>query len=241
MNYHNLYTEYTNDPKNTQPRIKDAFQGKPLLEETLEEIAQIKPTYAHPTNEDEKISTQDYIKSVQEVNKDLFYAILFFGELTARSSLYNTGTKDQYNVLVPLLMYAHKHYNDIPYEDWDKEDPAIMYAIGKNLWKNLKDYLKPIPELDDNLAEYRNEALSRAKRNSDQTGFYFTSLKYDGKVVPREISAIKGQFWLAHPNNRTEYMILDTVNWDNFPEPLVDDMDETIVNKDSTAHSLFEF
>ena len=29
------------------------------------------------------------------------------------------------------------------------------------------------------------------------------------------------QIWGAHPSNRTEYMILDWLNWDNMPEPII--------------------
>jgi hypothetical protein len=29
------------------------------------------------------------------------------------------------------------------------------------------------------------------------------------------------QIWLAHPTIRNEYMVLDPVNWDNVPQPLV--------------------
>lgn len=29
------------------------------------------------------------------------------------------------------------------------------------------------------------------------------------------------QVWVAHPSLRNEYMVLDPVNWDQMPEPLI--------------------
>ena len=37
------------------------------------------------------------------------------------------------------------------------------------------------------------------------------------------IIAIMLQIWIAHPTRRTKYMILDPMNWDNTPEPIIDD------------------
>jgi hypothetical protein len=30
------------------------------------------------------------------------------------------------------------------------------------------------------------------------------------------------QIWVAHPENRTKYMVLDPLNWDRVPPPLIE-------------------
>jgi hypothetical protein len=39
--------------------------------------------------------------------------------------------------------------------------------------------------------------------------------------LPKLTQTILTQCWLAHPESRTPYMILDLENWDNMPKPLV--------------------
>jgi hypothetical protein len=39
--------------------------------------------------------------------------------------------------------------------------------------------------------------------------------------LPKLTQTILTQCWLAHPELRTPYMILDLENWDNLPKPLV--------------------
>jgi len=40
-------------------------------------------------------------------------------------------------------------------------------------------------------------------------------------TVPKLVTTMLTQIWVAHPSLRTEYMILDPNNWDKMPEPLV--------------------
>ena len=41
------------------------------------------------------------------------------------------------------------------------------------------------------------------------------------------------QIWLAHPQHRTEYMILDPNNWDTIPAPLIEtDLIKTTTSSD---------
>jgi hypothetical protein len=39
--------------------------------------------------------------------------------------------------------------------------------------------------------------------------------------VPKLTGTMLCQIWVAHPSLRTEYMVLDPVDWDYMPEPLV--------------------
>jgi hypothetical protein len=39
--------------------------------------------------------------------------------------------------------------------------------------------------------------------------------------VPKLVSTMLTQIWVAHPSLRTEYMILDPLNWDKQPDPII--------------------
>jgi len=44
----------------------------------------------------------------------------------------------------------------------------------------------------------------------------------DFKVMPGLLQAMLVQIWMAHPDNRTKYMILDPNNWDKMPASIID-------------------
>ena len=230
--YKELHAQYQKDKKGTTERLKEMFGHSNLMQELYEQFATV------PLVRNEKISMFNTLNELKDNNEDLFHAILFIGILSARSAIYNSNNKDKFNIFVPIFMAAQKEYNDVIYEEWDKKDKAIEYAVGVPLWKELQDYLYEIEGLDDNLQQIRDNAVSEAKHANNQTGFYFTWLSFNNRKVPKIISAIKGQFWFCHPENRNKYMILDTINWDNIPESLVY-MTDTIIEMDNSVKNLF--
>jgi hypothetical protein len=56
-----------------------------------------------------------------------------------------------------------------------------------------------------------------AKSTWSLTGIQDTEIGY----LPKITQTILTQCWLAHPELRTPYMILDPNNWDSMPQPLV--------------------
>jgi hypothetical protein len=131
----------------------------------------------------------------------------------------NQNQNPKYGQLTPLFLYAHKFYNDIPYEMWDKKDSAIHFALGKNLNPVLS--YKPVGDFD--LVEIRKDALTE-----NTTG----QLKplISNKMNIKEINGIKVpkcalfmllQTWICNASIRnTESMILDPENWDRIPDAL---------------------
>jgi hypothetical protein len=59
--------------------------------------------------------------------------------------------------------------------------------------------------------------MKPAKSTWSLTGIQDTEIGH----LPKITQTILTQCWLAHPELRTPYMILDLENWDNLPKPLV--------------------
>jgi hypothetical protein len=59
--------------------------------------------------------------------------------------------------------------------------------------------------------------MKPAKSTWSLTGIQDTEIGH----LPKLTQTIITQCWLAHPELRTPYMILDLENWDSMPKPLV--------------------
>ena len=83
-----------------------------------------------------------------------------------RSSLLTApqGKDPTYGSMTPLVMYAQKRDNGVPYEKWDRKDPQFIYFLGRYLLPLLairNDFTTIIPVLDDNdIVKARAAALT---------------------------------------------------------------------------------
>jgi hypothetical protein len=137
----------------------------------------------------------------------------------------NSPQGAHYGALVPLVMAGMKKYQNIPYSHWNRED--IRYVVDKNLAQAM--VLEDVPQLSlERLLEIRILGLlAKSGRTEGQaknplstwalTGIQDTELGH----LPKLAVTMLTQIWLAHPSIRNEYMILDPINWDSMPEPLV--------------------
>lgn len=137
----------------------------------------------------------------------------------------NSPQGSQYGALVPLVMAGLKKYQNIAYSNWLRDD--IKYVVDKNLAQAMM--LEEIPDISvARLLEIRELGLiSKSGRTEGEaknplstwalTGIQDTELGH----LPKLAVTMLTQIWLAHPTIRNEYMVLDPVNWDNIPAPLV--------------------
>lgn len=151
----------------------------------------------------------------------------------------------KYCALVPLILYAHKLYNNVPYSSWDKE--TLHYVVNKNLCTAMLSEPSPVDDAgnplfatalgsDDfwgfgaeRLLELRELGLKMGSSTSSEIKDRNPATTYslyrlnDTPLAP--YSALTRimmlQTWCAHPSNRTKYMILDPKAWDAIPPPLV--------------------
>jgi hypothetical protein len=130
-----------------------------------------------------------------------------------------------YSSLVPIIMSAFKRFNNIQYSEWD---PTEIFGITDS---NLSSAMlfKDIPDFSrQELLEKRGEALliksgtkAGEARNPVTTYSLYLNEESGLTKVPALARIMLFQCWCAHPLNRTQYMVLDPLNWDNIPEPLI--------------------
>ena len=176
---------------------------------------------------DSKIDSKSYIRD-NFVHDDWHAGLYRFIMLDPRG-LIIAGTQysseyRSYSALVPLIMSAHKVMNNIPYSRWSRD--GIRIIVDPKLAHAMLD----TPETSfskEELIFIRNEGLTilsgskqgemRSPRSTPKlyglTDPYF-------KALPTLAQVMLTQIWLAHPDNRTNLMILDPYDWDAIPEPL---------------------
>ena len=142
-----------------------------------------------------------------------------------RSSLLTViaAKNPRYASLTPLLMLAHKEKDKIMYEQWDKEDEFIKYALGPYLACLVQDEISKVKLT--NIEATRRHYIGEGKPLTGYTG-KMTEVPSDKVGLVFRLPGSKAyskmilQTWIAHASLRIpNVMILDPWNWDNVPEP----------------------
>lgn len=148
--------------------------------------------------------------------------------LVARSKLLRPQTLEQnrnYGALTPIFLLAYRRHHNLPYSAWPREH--ISLVVESELAQAM--LYKP-PELTRaRLLELRQHGLTQQTgqlagtcRNPLTTWRLYNMHNTELAEVPLLQQTMLTQIWLAHPQQRTPYMILDPENWDHQPEPLAD-------------------
>lgn len=141
-----------------------------------------------------------------------------------------TKTPD-YATLTPLILMGLKRMQGIEYETW-KNSTGLQYFLEPRLFDALVLDSSDLEEVNslgsDRLLEIQKQGLTTktgktagsqkpAKSTWSLTGIQDTEIGH----LPKITQTILTQCWLAHPELRTPYMILDLNDWDTMPKPLV--------------------
>ena len=162
-------------------------------------------------------------------------------DLILGSRLYEIA---EYGPLVPIILNAFKVYQNIPYSKWNRD--TLNFAVPKDL---LDAMLCVLPSYTpEQLLEIRNLCLvyksggSKGKMRSPKTTAMLYHTKecegYDIGSIPRYALVMMTQIWCAHPENRTQHMILDPNDWDNMPFPIID-REVLVARKKETIVDIF--
>lgn len=130
-----------------------------------------------------------------------------------------------YAALVPLVLMPFKKFHNIPYSDWDRESVhTLMYPK----LAEAVEFGEKVDYSTEELLEFRRKGLytktgSNAGTYKDPVTQWNLSDLGDTEFgkLPKFVQVMCTQIWCAHPQNRTQYMILDWVNLDQMPEPLI--------------------
>jgi len=141
-----------------------------------------------------------------------------------------TKTPD-YASLTPLILMGFKRMQGIDYETW-RQSSGLQYMLEPRLLDALvldSTDLEVVDGLGSNrLLEIQKQGLTTktgktagsikpARSTWSLSGLQDTEIAH----LPKLTQTILTQCWLAHPELRTPYMMLDLQNWDRMPQPLV--------------------
>ena len=169
------------------------------------------------------ISGVQYMRDNIDPKSDRDMGIYRFLMMDARSGYLDkmhSGDAKKYCTLVPLILYAHKLYNGVEYSRWERE--TLHYVVNESLCEAM---LTEVPEITtERLLELRDIGLmQKAEKRSPMSTYSLYRLGETELAHCNTLTKIMlCQTWAAHPSNRTKYMILDPMNWDKLPTPLVD-------------------
>jgi hypothetical protein len=136
----------------------------------------------------------------------------------------------EYATLTPLILMGQKRMKGINYESW-KTAKDLQWILEPRLLEAVMLSDTDLTIIDglgsERLLEIQTQGLTTksgktagtqkpAKSTWSLTGIQDTEIGH----LPKITQTILAQCWLAHPEIRTPYMILDPQNWDNMPQPL---------------------
>lgn len=178
--------------------------------------------------EGEKIDPLEFLKinfAVDDWHKGLY----LYCTVAQRGMIVPNQTTPEfknYSALVPLLMMPFKKFNDVPYSRWSKLNLNLL--VDPSLYEAMT--CEQVINLDSTrILEIRNQGLlvnsGKAAGTSRNAVTYHNLYKIQDTEIgelPWLAQVMITQIWAAHPTNRTNLMILDWLNWDAVPTPLID-------------------
>jgi len=144
-----------------------------------------------------------------------------------RSLLVKNQTRQpEYGQLTPLILLGLKRSQGYSYEQFREFqdikwllEPPLLEALSVTISVPQKNRLL---EIRDQGLIYRSGKNSGTRRNPETTWQLYGIQDTELGGYPKLLQTILTQCWLAHPKNRRETMILDPLDWDLMPEPLID-------------------
>lgn len=177
-------------------------------------------------NENGLISGKRFVADNFKTDADK--GLYIFLMLDTRSSYLSTqykGVARPYSSLVPLILYAIRLVRGVVYTAWDPEE--IRLVVNNDLADAMLFRTDVWPTRDE-ILEGRQKGLTigsgkdAGKQRSPLSTFKLyatTGTCFWG--MPSCVQLMLAQIWVAHPENRTKYMVLDPLNWDKVPPALI--------------------
>lgn len=129
-----------------------------------------------------------------------------------------------YSALVPLLLMPFKKFRKVNYSEWDLKS-LKMYVDSKLYDAMSLVATEPIVLQRDRLLELRDIGLTDAKgnkKNPNSTYKLYHLADTELAGLPDLAVTMLTQIWVASPQFRHEYQVLDPWSWDNQPTALLD-------------------
>lgn len=175
-----------------------------------------------------QLSGLDYVKKYFFNGDKFMEGVYRFLMVDSRSKYLTTqykGEAKSFCSLVPLIMYAHKLHNNIPYSAWNRDEiqyitnPALAAAMTCELPEDLTP--QRILEIREQGLTFKSGANKDTTRDALSTYKLYAVQDTEIGYLPELAQTMLAQIWCAHPTNRTKYMVLDPKAWDSLPVPLI--------------------
>lgn len=233
-------------PKNTTPLPgKAAGRRRAGLKAVLEKIESLKfgdwsdkimpeiITYIgnmqFRVNDNGLTSGKKFVQDNFKTDKDRgLYVFLMLDSRSKYLAQQYRGAGKPYSSLVPLIPYAHRLKTGTLYSAWDPQE--IAFVVNEDLAEGM--LYRPAEGQEwpsrEQILEERTQCLTfstgkdAGKVRSPLSSFKLYSTQgtcFEG--IPHCAQIMMSQIWVAHPENRTKYMVLDPLDWDGVPEPLI--------------------
>lgn len=199
------------------PTLTDAW-----LPEQLPKLAALPLVWAKGL-----INPSETLKKYKSMDAEIILLITLLYNVPRSTLVQKIGQNPTLGTLTPLPMYAHKLYNDIPYNKWDRASEHTKFFLGRGLEKVL-EFNRPVSLNIKEILELRKAALSYRTGAKAGTMSKLTSYKCNQVVLnnkkwttsqERNIIRMIMQTWIANIELRNEdSMILDPYDWSNIPE-----------------------
>lgn len=208
-------------------KVKESWTW--MMPQMMAYIASLTPQITPNTD----MTIEGQIDGLEYIKKYFFHGDLWseglyrFLMLDARGSYIPQQYKGEgrnYCGLIPLIMYAHKLHNGIPYSAWKRD--TVRYVVNDELAQAM---VCDLPQLTkEEILAIRDQGLyTKTGAKAGETRDPLTQHKLyaiqDTELghLPEKAQVMITQIWCAHPENRTKYMILDPKQWDAVPSPLI--------------------
>lgn len=178
-------------------------------------------------NENGLISGKRFI--LDNFKTDADKGLWAFLMLDTRSSYLGTqykGSSKLYSTLVPLILYAVRLVRGEAYTAWD---PAELRSVVNNDLADAMLFRTEHWPTKEELVEGREQGLiigsgkdAGKKRSPISTFKLYATVGTCYQSMPPCLQVMLAQIWVAHPDNRTKYMVLDPLNWDKVPAQLIE-------------------
>lgn len=215
--------------KLTTERIKTEFidrYGIPLhIDWIMPQIVTLLGSMRTSVGEDGLISGKCFRQDNFDTDwlKGIYRFIMINTKSTYLKLQYKAPAKS-YGSLVPLILYAQRLTKGTLYSKWSPSE--LHYVVHSDLAEAM-NYV--VPEISNELLlQFREEGLmTKSGATAGQSKSAVSTHKLSGikepawNEIPNLVQVMLVQIWMAHPSNRTKYMILDPMNWDSMPPSLV--------------------
>jgi len=128
-----------------------------------------------------------------------------------------------FSSLVPLILAGVKRYQEVAYSSWDRATAETV--MPRDLWEATQSRssltVDELLQLRVKGLEVQSGARAGTLRDPRSSWQLYGIADSELGRLPKLAQVMFTQIWVAHPDLRHRDMILDPLNWDTMPEPLI--------------------